>query len=444
MTFNDHIRQNWQLAYPVMLSHLGHVMMSFTDNVMVGHVGVVPLAAAGLATVIFNVLLLFGIGVSYAITTFVASAHGQGDDHKITETLRHGLVINLINSFVLILIVSVGKNLLYHLNQPPEVVEQAVPYLSIITYSLIPMLIFQSFKQFAEGLSRTRVAMVVMLLTNVINVALNYLLIFGHGGFPAMGLEGAGWATLISRVFMAVAITLFVFFSPVFSAYRQGFLIGKYSGKLFRTMLHIGIPSGVQFIFEAIAFDFSLVMMGWIGAVPMAAHQVVINMATISYMTTSGLAAAATIRVGYFLGKKEIGNVYQAARASVLTAVIMMLLWATLFISLRNSLPAIYNDNAEVIEIASTLLVIAALFQLSDGVQVVCTGALRGMRDVKIPSLLIFVAYWIVGLPLGYVLAFQLNVRAVGIWIGLLTGLTVTAVAMYFRLSYIYRIAINN
>ncbi|HPM30701.1 MAG TPA: MATE family efflux transporter [Chryseolinea sp.] len=433
MTIKTHIKENFHLAYPVMLSNLGHVLIGVGDNIMVGHVGAAQLAAAGLANVIFNVLMLFGIGVSYAITPLVAAADGERNDKSIIETLRHGLAINFVNGIILVGIVMAGRNLLNHLDQPPEVVALAIPYLGIITFSLIPMLIFQSFKQFAEGLSNTKLSLVVIILTNMVNIAMNYVLIYGHAGFPAMGLNGAGWATLISRIFMAVAIAWYVYQSAAFKKYREGFSIGKYTKSLFNKMLHIGIPAGVQFIFEVAAFDFSLVMMGWLGAKTQAAHQIAINLATLSYMTTAGLAAAATIRVSYFLGRKDIKNLKLASYTMLIMALIMMSACAVVFMFGRNILPGFYVDDGEVLTIASSLLIVAGLFQLSDGTQVVCIAALRGLHDVKIPSVLIFISYWIIGLPLGYWLAFILGYGALGIWLGLFIGLTLTAIAMFLR-----------
>lgn len=437
LSLKTHFRENLTLALPVMLSNLGHVLMGVCDNVMVGHVDAVSLAAAGLATVAFNVLLLFGIGVSYAITPLVAAADGEKNDEQITRTLRHGLLINTLNGVWLVMIVWIAQNGLYYLDQPAEVVTRAIPYLNIITVSLIPVLIFQSFKQFTEGLSQTRIAMVVVLLTNVINVVLNYILIFGHAGFPALGLNGAGWATLISRILMAAGIALYVYHTPAFKKYRAAFIPSHYSKKLFRTLLHLGIPSGFQFIFEVAAFDFSLVMMGWLGTRIQAAHQIVINLATLSYMVTSGVAAAATIRVGYFSGKHDTGNLTRSAYTALATALMLMTLWAICFIAGKHWLPHLYVDDPEVIAVASSLLVIAGLFQLSDGTQVVCNAALRGLQDVKIPSLFIFISYWIIGLPLGYWLGFRAGYGATGIWMGLLTGLTLTATATFLRLRMI-------
>jgi len=433
--YMDHIKANWHLAYPVMLSQLGHVMMGVTDSIMVGHIGSTSLAAVSLSNVIFNVLLLFGIGVSYAITPLVAEAVGSNNNNHKVHIVRHGLIINLTNGIILVGLVTLGKNLLFKIGQPEEVVSQAIPFLSIITYSIIPVLIFQTYRQFAEGMSFTRIAMIVMLVSNVVNILLNYVLIFGHAGFPAMGLLGAAWATLASRIFMAAFIILYIYYSSKFKDLNGLFAFGQYSKKIFAKMLHIGIPAGMQFIFEVLAFDISAVMMGWLGTQALAAHQIAINMATISYMMTSGLAAAATIRVGYFFGKQDGTNLRVSAFSLLGMAISLMSVWAFIFILGKNILPGFYISDPEVIAIATPLLVIAGIFQLSDGVQVVCAGALRGLQDVKIPSAFIFIAYWIIGLPLGYWLGFKGGLGATGIWMGLLVGLTLTATAMFFRFN---------
>jgi len=418
-----------------MLSQLGHVMMGVVDSLMVGHVGAVSLAGSSLANVAFNVILLFGIGVSYAITPLVAAAQGENDANKIGSVLKHGLAINITNSFILVGLVMAAKNILYHIDQPADVVAEAIPYLSIITFSIIPTLIFQTFRQFTEGLSHTRIAMVAVIGSNVIHIPLNYIFIYGRLGLPVMGLVGAGWATLISRIIMASGIALYVYYSSDFKKFRSGFSIGAYSRKLFSKMLHIGLPAGVQFIFEVAAFDFSAVMMGWLGAKTLAAHQIAINLATISYMTTSGLAAAATIRVSNELGKKDFATLRTVAFVLLSLAITIMFLWGLLFIFGKDFLPTLYVSDPEVIAIAAPLLIIAGFFQMSDGIQVVCLGALRGLQDVKVPSFFIFISYWIIGLPLGYWLAFKINWGAIGIWTGLLIGLTLTATAMVLRFN---------
>jgi MATE family multidrug resistance protein len=321
------------------------------------------------------------------------------------------------------------------MGQPDDVVTLAIPYLSIIAISIIPTMIFQTYRQFAEGLQRTRVAMIIVVGSNLLNIVLNYILIFGKYGFPEMGLNGAGWATLISRVVMAFSMMLYVYYGKKYQAYKAGFSIGNYSRSLINKMLHIGLPAGSQFIFEAGAFGLSAIMMGWLGTTALAAHQIAINLATISYMTTSGLGAAATIRVGNFWGQRDTNNLRASAFTMIGMAIIIMTAWALLFIFGRYFLPSLYIEDQPVIDLTASLLIIAAFFQLSDGIQVVTAGALRGLQDVKIPSLLIFVAYWIIALPLGYWLAFPLKMGANGIWIGLFLGLTLTATAMVVRFN---------
>ena len=433
--YRSHVRPNFLLAYPVMLSMLGQVMTGVADSVMVGWTGAVPLAASSLANIFFSIPLFFGVGVSYAITPLVAQAEGSEDEKKIIDVLKNGSVINLMTGLILVSLIFSVEPFMHAMGQPDDVVTLAIPYLSIIAISIIPTMIFQTYRQFAEGLQRTRAAMIIVVGSNLLNILLNYLFIFGKYGFPEMGLNGAGWATLIARTVMALSMMLYVYFGRKFQPYQAGFSFGNYSNSLIKKMLHIGIPSGSQFIFEAGAFGFSALMMGWIGTTALAAHQIAINLATISYMTTSGLGAAATIRVGNFWGQRDTKNLRASAFTMIGIAALLMTAWALLFILGRNFLPSLYIEDLAVIELTASLLIIAAFFQLSDGIQVVTAGALRGLQDVKIPSVLTFVAYWILALPLGYWLAFPLQLGPFGIWIGLLIGLTLTASAMVVRFN---------
>jgi multidrug resistance protein, MATE family len=439
VTIRQHIKTNFFLAYPVMISMLGQVMTGVADSIMIGRTGATPLAASSLANVVFMLLLTFGIGVSYAITPYVAEAEGKHDKTLIVDLLKHGLIINLVTGLILVIIILLTQFSFYHINQPEEVVDLALPYLRIISFSILPFMIFQTFRQFGEGLHSTRMAMVIVIVCNLINILLNYVLIYGKFGFPALGLNGAGWATLIARILMGVLMALYIYYGEKFRSFRAGFAFGNYSSKLISRMLNIGIPAGIQFIFEVSAFGFSAIMMGWLGTTALAAHQIAINLATISYMTTSGLGAAATIRIGSYLGKGDGRSLRTAGFTLMSMALVLMFLWGIAFVILRHELPALYINDSAVIGMAAPLLIIAGLFQLSDGMQVVCAGALRGLQDVKIPSLMIFVAYWIIGLPLGYWLGFPLGHGANGIWIGLLIGLTITALAMFFRFRSLSR-----
>lgn len=434
MTLNQHFRTNTVLAVPVMLSMLGQVMTGVADSIMVGWTGAVPLAASSFANVFFTIPLFFGVGVSYALTPLVAEADGAGNKDRIAEVLRNGTVINLATGVALIILIFSIEPLLSYLHQPQEVVSLAIPYLSIVALSILPSMVFQTYRQFAEGLHDTRTAMIIVVGSNLLNVLLNYLLIFGKFGFPELGLNGAGWATLIAKVVMGFSMFLYVYYGAKFKDYVAGFSLSGYSKKLIKQLLHIGLPAGSQFIFEAGAFGFSAIMMGWFGTTALAAHQIALNLATISYMTTSGLASAAAIRVGHFLGKKNKEQLARAAYTLIIMALGLMIAWGILFISARHYLPLLYINESEVITVTATLLVIAGFFQLSDGMQVVCAGALRGLQDVKIPSLLIFVAYWVLALPLGYYLAFTVELGPKGIWYGLLIGLTLVALALFVRL----------
>lgn len=410
-------------------------MVGVADSVMVGHLGTDPLAAAALGNVIFHLLMTFGIGVSYAITPLVAAADGEGNIRESASILKHGTLINFSISIILLLLVAVGGRGLYYLNQPEQVVELSLPYLNIIISSIIPLMLFQSGRQFAEGLSQTRQAMVVTITGNVLNIVLNYILIFGKLGFPALGLNGAGYATLISRVFMAVLMWTYLVKSDRYSKYLAIIKQIKTSIIMIRKMLRIGLPAGFQFIFEVGAFGLSAIMIGWFGAQSLAAHQIAINMASISYMMASGLAAAATIRVGNQLGKRDISTLREVSFSIFTMVIFFMSTFAVIFILGRNYFPMLYINENEVIAIASSLLAIAALFQIADGVQVVGLGALRGLADVRIPTFVTFVAYWVIGLPVGYVLGFTLKLGVQGIWYGLSLGLFVAAIMLFIRFN---------
>lgn len=431
--FKENYFKTTSLAIPVMLSQLGQVLVGVADSMMVGRLGAEPLAAASLANSIFFVALMFGIGVSMAITPLVAMEDGKKNPKKISRLFNHGFIINMSTGTMLFLIIVLSSPLLHYLNQPNEVVVLAIPYLAIITFSMLPFMFFQTFKQLAEGLSQTKQAMYITLFCNGINVFLNWVLIYGNLGFPAMGLNGAGWATLISRVMMAGIIFYYVWNSNRYKPYALKMGIKKLSLPMITKMLKIGVPTGFQFIFEVGAFSSAAIMMGWISVNALAAHQIAINLASVSYMMASGLSIAAMIRVGNQLGRNDIRTLRDAGFTVFIMVAIFMSISAIIFIVFREFLPSLYINDTGVIKMSATLLVIAGLFQLSDGIQVVGLGALRGMSDVRIPTIVTLVAYWIIGLPLGYVFAFVLGMKEVGIWYGLLIGLTVTGILLLFR-----------
>ena len=433
--FKKHFRINLRLAYPVMLSHLGQMSVQVADNMMVGRIGKEPLAASSFANSLFVVFLVMGIGMSFAITPQTAQADGENDTPKLTAILKHGILVNGLFGLLLSSVLFFGDEVMWYFSQPEIVVKLAIPYLKIIALSLIPFMVFQAFRQFAEGLGFTKQAMYITIVANLLNVFLNYVFIFGKLGFAPMGLYGAGLATFISRIVMAMLMVAFVYYNHRFAPYWKEFTFGNFSMDLALKNLKLGIPMAFQLIFEVTTFSIAAIMIGWLGTVPLAAHQIAINMASISYMVALGISTAAMIRVGNQLGKKDYVTMRNAVLTSFIMAIGLMSVAAVAFIVGRNFLPTLYIEDPEVIKQAAVLLIVAGLFQLSDGVQVIGLGALRGMSDVKTPTIITLIAYWAIGLPLGYVLGFTFGLDALGVWYGLLAGLTIAAVLLFIRFN---------
>jgi multidrug resistance protein, MATE family len=440
--YREHINKTLVLAYPICLSQLGHVLVGVADSIMVGNfggegseIGALSLAGASLANSLFYVVMVFGIGVAYAITPLVAAADGEKDHQRISLVLKHGILVSLIFGFGLLLILSPGSLLLHYAGQPPEVIALSVPYFNILLFSLIPLMVFLCFKQFTEGLSFTRQAMYITIIANFLNVVLNYIFIYGKLGFPAMGLNGAGWSTLISRVVMAVAIVVFVYRSKHFQLFRSGFSFSEYSKGMIVRLVKLGIPIGMQFTFEVGAFAFAAVMIGWIGATELAAHQIAISLASVTYMLASGISSAVTVRVGNQMGSQNLRQMRLAGFSGLTLVFFLMLLAAIFFITFNQFLPTLFNSQEDVLQVASGLIIIAAFFQLSDGIQVVGLGTLRGMSDVKVPTLITVIAYWVIALPSAYVMGFYFQFGAKGIWTGLLLGLTCSATLLFYRFN---------
>lgn len=416
-----------------MIGQLGHITVSVADSVMVGQLGTIPLAAAALANSLFAIFMVFGIGVAFGITPLVANADGKKGVHLPAVILHHGFWLILALSVLLFLTIASMGPLLHFMDQDPGVVTLTLPYLNIISASVIPLLTFVAFKQFAEGLSDTRTAMLVSVGCNLLNVFLNYLLIYGNWGFPELGLNGAGWATLIARILMMGVMWWYVMKHPRFDRFSLGLFHRKLRMKVARRIMDLGIPSGLQYIFEVGAFSLAAIFAGMISAVALAAHHIAINIASVSYMAVTGLGAAASVRVGNQMGRRDPANLKRAAN----TLFVMTLLWmgfAGLVILLfRNDLAGFYSDDPEVLILAAQMLIVVVLFQLSDGMQAVGLGALRGFQDVRIPTAITFVAYWLVTLPIAYGLSQYTSMGVMGIWYALAGGLTISAFLLVIR-----------
>lgn len=440
-SLRPHFKPTLLLAYPVVISQLGHVLVNVCDSVVVGQLGTIPLAAVSLGVSVSTVVLVFGLGLSMGITPLVAAADGQRNVVRIGQLLVNGVLLCTLTGVLLALFGLVVPWLLQFLRQPAAVVALAAPWVRIMFLSLLPLMVFQGFRQFAEGLGLTRQAMYLSVLANVLNALLCYALVFGNWGAPQMGMIGSAWATLIARILMATLMSVYVLRAPRLQQYRTG--AWRASQEVLGKLANLGAPIGVQMMFEVGAFSMSAIMIGWLGATALAAHQIAINVASVTYMAASGIAAAATIRVGRQRGLGQALGSRQAGYTAYLLTFAFMCSMGLVLILGRSFIPTLYNHNPAVVSQAATLLFIAALFQVSDGLQVVGLGALRGLEDVKWPSVVALLAYWAVALPLGYVLGFVFNLGAIGVWTGLLTGLTLVAGVLLWRFNRFSAVPMN-
>jgi MATE family multidrug resistance protein len=367
----------------------------------------------------------------------VAAADSSKNYLLNTALLKHSIIINTIIGILLFALLFMISPVLNLFNQKQEVVHLAIPFLNVMMLGMIPLCIFSGFKQFTEGLSYTRIAMLISVGANLLNILLNYAMIFGHWGFPEMGLMGSCWASFISRVAMALAMFMYVYYNKHFKIYWENFNLKNISKELINQILALGVPSGLQWVFEVGAFSFAIIMIGWISPQAQAAHQIALCIAATSYMMASGLSAAASVRVGNQMGLKSREGIRAAGFSGFILVLVFMSITASCFILFRNILPGLFNKDPEVISIAASLLIIAAFFQLSDGVQVVGLGALRGVKDVKTPTIIAIIAYWGIGLPMSYVFAFKLGLGVQGVWYGLSLGLLCAAVFLFLRFNHV-------
>ncbi len=434
--FTKEIKKTVQLSVPIVVGQIGQMLMSVVDNVMVGKVGTQALAAASIANALFMLVMVVGFGISMAITPLTAIAFGKGQDRECGVILRQGLILNLFCGFILCATTIVLSESIRFMNQPVDIIAPSIIYLKVLGLSIIPMMIFQSYRQFAEGVSFLVPAMVITLLANLINIFVNWVFIFGNLGAPAMGLTGAGFATCSSRVFMAIALIIVVMKSKSLKRFDPTLNYRKIDFSVMKKLLSIGIPGGFQYFFEVSAFSASSVMIGWIGATELAAHQIALNLGSLSFMVALGISAAGTIRVGNAVGRNDFRGIRAAGFSATWLCVMFMVFSGFVFILFRDVLPGLYISEKSVMEITSALLIIVAFFQISDGTQAVGIGILRGITDMKVPTYFTLAAYWLFGLPAGYILAFKFNLGITGVWYGLLISLTASALLMMLRFHF--------
>ena len=429
-----------------MLGMLGHTFVAFADNVMVGQLGTAELAAVSLGNSFVFIAMSLGIGFSTAITPLVAEADSANNISQGKNAFKHGLILCTLLSVLLFLIILLLKPLMYYMDQPKEVVELAIPYLNYVALSLIPLIIFQALKQFSDGLSNTKYPMYATILANVINIVLNYLLIFGSFGFPKLGIVGAAIGTLFSRIIMVYFLWMIFKSKDKFRPYITNFNFKKIEQKISAKLFNLGFPSALQMFFEVGVFTAAIWLSGVLGKNPQAANQIALNLSSMTFMVGIGLSVAAMVRVGNQKGLNDFISLRRIAFSIFFLTFIIEIIFASFFLIFRDWLPTLYidgdtlvniNDNKEVVLIASKLLLVAAFFQIFDGLQVAILGALRGLQDVKIPAFITFISYWIVGFPVSYYLGLYTSLESVGIWIGLFTGLFVASILLYIRFNYL-------
>ncbi|GAB3564327.1 MATE family efflux transporter [Spirosoma luteolum] len=433
--YRPELADTFRLSVPIVIAQLGVVLMGVTDNLFVGRLlGAVPLGAAGLATSLSFLMSSIGVGGLSVVAALVSQAASRDDAAGINRLFRAGLWSAVLMSVVLGGLSVVLAFFFDLFGQTPEVTRLARQFMLILSASVLPLLLFVAARQLCDGLRQPRVAMLITLSALVLNALFNYVFISGMGPVPALGLMGSALATLLSRVFMAIAMLVYVYRQPRFQAYLLPAFRRLPIGNDIRTILRLGIPGGLTFFFEVATFSLAVVIVGWLGDDRLAAHQIAINMASVTYMMATGISSAAAIRVGAAVGLGSREGAFRAGVAALALSLSLMTLAALLFLTANHWLVSLYiRDNPAVMEIAASLMVMAGFFQLSDGVQVVALGGLRGLSDVNIPTVITLFSYWVVALPLSYVLAFPAGLDAVGVWVGLLVGLTIAAVLLTVR-----------
>lgn len=438
-TYSSEVKATIKLSIPIVIAQLGVILMAVTDNLLVGRfLGATALGAAGIANSVSFLITSIGFGGLPVVASLVSQARGNGNENEISRLFHAGLRVAVILSIALGIIVAFLAYNFEYFGQTAQITALAKPFLFILCGSSFPMFLFIASRQLCDGLSYPRVAMTITVTALIVNASLNYLLINGVWIFPKMGLNGSATATFIARIYMAAAMLFYLYKSNRFRTYTRLKTKEPLNELVFK-IIRLAIPTGFQFFFEIAAFSFAIVMVGWLGEAQLAAHQIAINLAATTYMMSTGIAAAGAIRVGRAFGAQSPDNVLRAGTAAFICVVAFMGICCILFLTSNEFLVRLYlTDNPPVMKIAAMLLLIAALFQLSDGIQATFLGALRGISDVNVPTIITLFAYWGVALPMSYLLAFTFKMDVLGVWIALSAGLTVSAVLLTWRF---YRLA---
>ncbi len=431
-------KRNLKLALPVVLTHAGQVIVQQVDTMMVGYVGTNELAASAFANSIFVIGMVIVMGFTFGLTPIVGHSIAQNDKKYISKLLANAYVINTGFAIIISALLYFISFQFQYMGQDKIIESISKPYFYTIVLSIVPLIIFMTNKQFAEGIGDTKNAMYVTISSNVLNIILNYIFIFGKFGAPELGLLGAGVATLISRVYMAIIFIIIFKYNSKLKTYYMQIKLSYINKVLIRKLFSLGIPISMQMLLEVLAFGLSAIMAGWLGIIPLAAHQIAIGLASITFMIVAGIGSATTIRVAHQYSENDLYGLKMAANASVHIVLAFMGLSALLFVVFRNYLPMVYTNDMDVIVIASQLIIIAAIFQLFDGLQIVMISILRGLGDVNHAMIYAFIAYILINLPLGYFLGFTLGYGLLGIWAAFIIGLGSASIMFYRRYRIIY------
>ncbi|MEO6732529.1 MAG: MATE family efflux transporter [Ferruginibacter sp.] len=434
MTIRAEAIRTWKLSGPIILGELTQMALGIIDSIMVGKISYQHLAAAALVNSVMNIPFVLGFGMTMAVSQTVSTANGRKDILKVSHYLYNGFWLCTIAAIIIALVLNSGKDILFHLGQDADVAALGVLYLQIMGWSIIPMMMFIGIKQFTDGLERTRTAMLLSLAALPMNIFINWLLVYGNWGFPRLELAGAGYGTLITRVLILLIFVVVLFVHPFYVSYIA---VRKNQWNLqiktMKELLHIGVPSSLQAAMESGAFAVSGIIIGTLGAVQLAAHQIAISCASVAFMVSWGLAQGGSIRISNAWGRNNWKDIAIIGKSTLASGLCYGVLGVLFFVFCRNILPLAFNDDVPVMALASVLMLYAAVFQVSDATQAIGVGLLRGIKDVKIPTLYIAIAYWVVGLPVGCLMAFTFKMGAAGMWMGLVSGLTFSSLFLNRR-----------
>jgi len=432
------------LAVPLMAGQLGQMLMGLADTVMLGRLGTTELAAASFANFILWIPLVCGMGLMVAVSMRVSQARGAGQPKSASSALHHGLWLGLLAGLTLAAALLALMPALDHFGQPPAVAAAAPAFFLPVALSVLPALVTMALKNFADAMEHPWPAFWIGFAGIGLNILLNWIFIFGNLGAPACGLAGAGWATLAARTATLFALFAWVAAAPAFRHWRPSRWFAPPHWPLLGRLLALGSPVSLGLLTEVAAFGLAGLMAGWLGTASLAAHQIALTCASVTFMLPLGLSMATTVRVGSCLGAGDLTRLRAVAIGSLSLGGGLMAVSAIIFLCFGQPIARWFIDDPTVTTLAARLLIIAGLFQIFDGLQVTASGVLRGMNDVRRPAILAFIAYWALGLPLGWIAAFTLHWNTEGIWVGLAIGLGLAAAALVMRVATQLRLASPN